>query len=132
MSTPHSAAADAHGHLASHKPGALQVHIVPPWLLLAVYFALLVLTVVTVTVTMVDLGDFNVWVALGVAVLKAALVALFFMHLRWDSPFNAIVLIASLFFVALFIGIAVMDSKEYKTNYDQPGHGQVISANNVP
>jgi hypothetical protein len=42
------------------------------------------------------------------------------MHLRWDSPFNAIVLIAALFFVALFVGSVVLDSKEYRINYTPP------------
>jgi cytochrome c oxidase subunit IV len=43
------------------------------------------------------------------------------MHLRWDSPFNGIILISAMFFVALFIGIALMDSREYAENYNPPG-----------
>ena len=35
------------------------------------------------------------------------LVVMYFMHLRWDSPFNGIVILAALFFVALFIGLAL-------------------------
>jgi cytochrome c oxidase subunit 4 len=59
--------------------------------------------------------------------IKASVVALYFMHLRWDSPFNAIVLIAALFFVTIFIGVAVLDSREYKVNYTKPGGGQVMT-----
>ena len=104
------------------------VHVVPPWILLSVFGVLLVLTFMTVAVTWVDFGrTANVWIALTIAAIKAALVALYFMHLRWDSPFNAICLIAALFFVCIFIGIAVLDTKEYKPNYDQPGRGQVMS-----
>ena len=106
---------------SSHGPGSAHVHVTTPLLLLAVYAVLVILTVVTVAVTLVDLGDFNVWVALAVAVLKAGLVAFYFMHLRWDSPFNGIVLMISLFFVALFIGIAVLDTKEYQKN-DKAGN----------
>lgn len=100
----------------SHGPGSAHVHVTTPLLLLAVYGVLVILTVLTVAVTLVDLGDLNVWIALAIAVLKAGLVAFYFMHLRWDSPFNGIVLLISLFFVSLFIGIAVLDSKEYQKN----------------
>jgi cytochrome c oxidase subunit 4 len=106
---------------SSHGPGSAHVHVTPPTLLLAVYGVLVFLTVLTVAITWVELGNFNVWAALAIAMLKAGLVAFYFMHLRWDSPFNGIVLMISLFFVALFIGIAVLDSKEYQKNYIPPG-----------
>jgi cytochrome c oxidase subunit 4 len=109
----------------SHGPGSAHVHVTSPMLLLSVYAVLVILTVVTVAVTYgPDLGDFNVWVALAVALLKAGLVAFYFMHLRWDSPFNGIVLLISLFFVSLFIGISVLDSKEYQKN-DKAGNAMV-------
>ena len=104
-------------HGAQHHALA---HPVPLPLLFAVFGALAVLTVITYTATWLQLGSFNIWLALLIAVVKAGLVALYFMHLRWDSPFNAVVLIASLFFVALFIGIAVLDAKEYRLNYSPP------------
>jgi cytochrome c oxidase subunit 4 len=107
----------------SHGPGSAHVHITPPLLLLGVYGVLVVMTVVTVAVTLIPaevLGSASVWVALAIAVFKAGLVVMYFMHLRWDSPFNGIVLIISLFFVALFIGIAVLDSKEYEKNFIPP------------
>jgi cytochrome c oxidase subunit 4 len=105
----------------SHGSGSAHVHVTSPILLLSVYAVLVTLTIITVAVTLVDLGQFNIWVALAVAVLKAGLVAFYFMHLRWDSPFNGIVLIISLFFVSLFIGISILDSKEYQHNYTPPG-----------
>ncbi len=52
---------------------------------LAVFAALLLLTVVTVLVSYVDLGPGNVAVALLIASAKASLVALFFMHLKGES-----------------------------------------------
>jgi len=107
-----------HDHVDEHEA---HVHAVAPWILLAVFAALLVLTIATVAVTWVDLGrTANVWIALAIAVAKAALVALFFMHLFWDSKFNFVVLVASLFFVALFIGITVLDTKEYNVNFQPP------------
>ncbi len=96
-------------------------HVVPPWLLLSVFGGLFVLTILTVAITHFDFGrTVNVWVALGIAVAKATLVALFFMHLRWDSPFNSVVFIAAVFFVALFIGITLLDSKETTVNFEPP------------
>ena len=56
------------------------------WIPLAVFAALLLLTVVTVLVSYVDLGMGNVAVALLIASAKASLVALFFMHLKGESP----------------------------------------------
>ena len=108
-------------HAAAH------VHAVPLKVLFAVYGALLVLTVLTVAVTLFNLGQWGVWVALAVAVAKAGLVAMYFMHLRWDSPFNGIVLVVAFLFVALFIGIAVMDSHYYAPNYERPGTGQAMT-----
>ena len=97
------------------------VHVVPPWILLTVFAALLFLTFMTVAVTWVDFGrTANVWIALTIAAVKSALVALYFMHLRWDSKFNSVILIAALFFVALLIGIIVLDTSEYHINYEVP------------
>jgi cytochrome c oxidase subunit 4 len=122
-----SSTAMAQLHNADNVRRRGHVHVVPPKLLIGVYVVLLLLTAITVGVTKFDLGNFNVWVALLVALVKAGVVALYFMHLRWDSPFNALTLIAALFFVVIFIGIAVLDSKEYKVNYDRPGGGQVMA-----
>ena len=122
-----SSTAMAAAHNADNVRRRGHVHVVPPRVLLAVYGVLFVLTILTVAVTHFELGNWNVWVALLIALAKAGVVALYFMHLRWDSPFNAICLIAALFFVCIFIGITVLDTKEYKVNYTPPGGGQVMS-----
>jgi cytochrome c oxidase subunit 4 len=103
-----------------HDDHAL-AHPVPVPILLGTLLALLLLTVVTVMATWVDLGKFNVWLALLIAVVKAAFVCLIFMHLRWDNPFNGVVVIASLLFVALFIAIAITDSAEYSPDIKPSG-----------
>lgn len=95
-------------------------HVVPVWVLAAVLVALLVLTWITYAIAGIPLGNWNIVVAIGIASVKAALVALFFMHLRWDKPFNGIVLISSLAFVALFIVFAMIDSNTYQPTLD-PG-----------
>src|SRR5271156_3213317 len=84
------------------------VHAVPRRVLLTVYGLLILFTVITVSASRIDLGQANIWVALAIALVKGGLVVMYFMHLRWDSPFNGIVLLAALFFVALFIGLAML------------------------
>lgn len=93
-------------------------HVVPVPVLLAVFAALMVLTVVTVAATWVDLGAWNLWIAMGIAALKAMLVALYFMHLRYDHPFYALVFVTGLVFLALFISLALLDTMEYQPDVE--------------
>ncbi len=102
-------------------------HVVSAQILLRVWGALLVLTVVTVAATWVDLGSFNLALALLIATVKATLVALYFMHLRYDRPVNSLILGASILFLAIFIGIALMDTMEYQGDMI-PDYGQEIEA----
>ena len=100
---------DTPGHVTS-------AHVVPFRVLLGVFLMLLVLTYVTVAATSFSLGSMNLWIALGIATAKGALVVLYFMHLRYDSPFNSIVFVTALVFMFLFLGITIMDTIQY-----QPG-----------
>lgn len=95
-------------------------HITPVPLLLGIFVLLIFFTVLTVAVTYVDLGPANIWIALGVAVVKAGLVALYFMHLRYDSPFHGLILVSAFLFLAIFIGISLMDTGEYQQNMGPP------------
>lgn len=103
---------DTHAHAADY--GQLHVHVTSMRLLLGIFAALMVLTALTYAVALVDLGPLNIVVALAVAVTKASLVALFFMHLKWDAPLNAFVFIVSTAFVMLFIGLALLDGRSYQ------------------
>jgi cytochrome c oxidase subunit 4 len=77
----------------------------------AVLAALLVLTVITVLAAGVHFGSpsVNVIVALVIASVKASLVALFFMHLRYDKPLNAVIFCTGLVFLALFLIFCYID-----------------------
>ena len=88
-------------------------HVVEVRVLLAVFAALIVLTAVTVAVSYFDFGAFNLIVALGIAALKAALVALWFMHLRYDSPLHAFIFLTGIAFLGLFLVIAMLDAVNY-------------------
>lgn len=94
-----------HEHLA---------HISPPWMLLATFFSLLLLTGLTVAVTWVNLGPWNLLLALLIATIKAMLVALFFMHLAYDKPINGLYLLVALVFVGLFVGGTLKDTLHYQ------------------
>ncbi len=103
-----------------------------PWRLLAtIWLALVGLTAVTVAAAEVDLGRWNLVIALAIATLKASLVLLFFMHLRWDRPFNGVLFISMLLFVALFISFALMDSSAYRPDLI-PGYAPAIVAPPTP
>ena len=80
---------------------------------------LLFLTAVTVWVSRYDFTEINIAemgiiLALGVATVKATIVGLYFMHLRWDRAFIGFIFVASILFVVLFIGIALTDTMEYQ------------------
>ena len=85
-------------------------------MLLSVFFALLALTVLTVYQSTFSLGNIEVWLSLSIATVKAGLVIAFFMHLLWDKPLNAIIILSSLVFVALFLGFTMMDAQGYREN----------------
>jgi cytochrome c oxidase subunit 4 len=91
-------------------------HVMPVKILVGVFLALIALTVLTVAATWVPTGSFEIWISLGIATIKASLVAAYFMHLRYDNPVNALIFIFGLFFVALFLGFVLMDSHQYQTD----------------
>ena len=94
-------------------------HVVPVRVLFTTGIGLLILTLITVWAASMDFGEFNIWIALAIAVLKGSLVLLFFMHLLYDRPFNGIIFVTSIAFVALFISFALTDTKEYAPNVYQ-------------
>jgi len=75
----------------------------------AVFGALIVLTVLTTAVAMVDLRVFNPIVAMTIAVTKATLVVLFFMHLRYSSRVTQLVAGAAIFWLILLFGLTLSD-----------------------
>jgi cytochrome c oxidase subunit 4 len=110
-------AAAAHAHVGSaHEDSA---HVVSFRVLLTVFIALLMLTYITVAVRSINLGGLNIWIALGIATIKGALVVLYFMHLRYDSPFHSIVFVTALVFMFLFLGIVILDTIQYQPAIDE-------------
>lgn len=86
------------------------IHILPLKIYLLVGAALLALTAVTVGVSFIPLGGFNVVVALLIASIKALLVALFFMHLLYDKKIFMIIFAVAILFLAIFITFTMFDT----------------------
>ncbi len=74
-----------------------------------VWVTLMVLTVITVTVSYLHFGIFNIVIALGVASVKASLVALYFMHLKYEDKITWIFALYPLGLLALLIGLSISD-----------------------
>ena len=69
----------------------------------------MVLTATTTAVSYVDLGPWSTVVALGIAVVKATLVVLFFMHVKYSSQLTKIVVAGGLFWLAILIALTLSD-----------------------
>jgi cytochrome c oxidase subunit 4 len=72
-------------------------------------FALMFLTVITVAAASFNFGSANVVIALAIATVKAILVGMIFMHLLWDKPVNAIIIIAGFLFLGIFLMFDFLD-----------------------
>jgi cytochrome c oxidase subunit 4 len=100
-----------HGH-GHGPPGKDHVpHVLPLSAYLATWLTLMVLTVITVAASYADFGSWNILIALGIATIKATVVAMMFMHLRYDHKFHAIIFSLSLVFLAIFIAFTMYDTE---------------------
>ena len=84
-------------------------HIVPMRVYFLIFFALMILTTVTVWVAFLDLGALNDVVALGIASTKAMLVILYFMHVRYSSKLTWIFAAAGFFFLIILLAFTMSD-----------------------
>jgi caa(3)-type oxidase subunit IV len=89
------------GHSVDHKKAYV-----------GVWMTLIILTAVTVWVSYHNYGTWNIAVAMLVATIKASLVCLYFMHLRYDNRVNQVVFVASFVFLAIFVGLTASDVLE--------------------
>lgn len=85
-------------------------HILSTKLYYGIWIALMVLTVVTAAVATIDLGPFNTVVALSIATIKALLVVLFFMHVKYTSEkLTKVVIISALFWLMILLLLSLTD-----------------------
>ncbi len=74
-----------------------------------VFGALMVFTATTVSAAFIHLGVLNDLVALAIAVTKATLVVLYFMHVRHSSRLTKVVVVAGFFWLAILFGLTLSD-----------------------
>ena len=84
-------------------------HVAPKSMYYLVFAALMVGTALTVGAAFVDMGAFNNVVMLGIAITKAFLVILFFMHVRWSTRLTWLVVASGFFWLLIRFGITMTD-----------------------
>jgi cytochrome c oxidase subunit 4 len=84
-------------------------HIVPKKIYFVVFLALIVLTWVTTGVSTLDLGRFNIYVALSIAIFKASLVLLFFMHVKYGTRLTKMIVLCGIYWLILLLFIVMVD-----------------------
>jgi cytochrome c oxidase subunit 4 len=76
----------------------------------AIWLTLLVFTGITVGAAYIDLGPFNIIVALTIATIKATLVVLFFMHVKYThEKLTPLVIVSAIFFLFLLLALSMAD-----------------------
>ena len=104
-------------------------HVSPKSTYYGIFGALMVLTAVTVGVAFVPLGTFNFPVAISIAITKATLVILFFMHAKYSSKLTQMFVATAFFFLAILLGLTMTDylsrgMKTYPGGAAGAGYGQ--------
>jgi len=106
----------------SHDSGH---HIIPVKMLYAVIGILVFLTILTVALAQVELGVFEVPVALAIALTKAGFVVMIFMALKWDNKVNATILAVGVLCVMIFISFILIDT-EFRGDLSNTTEGTIM------
>lgn len=107
----------SHAHNEAADDGLVHVHVHPASTYYKIFGALVFFTLLTVGLAQVHLGEWNFFVAVAIATLKASLVAAFFMHLKDDNRFNLIIFVGSLVFIGVFF-VYTMNDTQYRGQWD--------------
>lgn len=119
-------------------------HVSPMSTYNAVIGALFVLTGLTYAVSFANLGSASLTVAMFVALIKAALVCAYFMHLKYDDKYHLFVFLGTIIFVGIFFGFTIFDLKSRDALNDEQetfvrlrelenaGQGLKVGVENVP
>lgn len=85
-------------------------HIASKKLYITIWTALICLTVLTAGVSWLDLGRWNMVVAMTIATCKMLLVALFFMGLKYVSDkMTIVIIVAGLFWLFILLALGMTD-----------------------
>ena len=100
-------------------------HIVSPKIYLLIFAALMLGTGLTVWAAFQNFGKFNIVIALGIATIKASLVVLYFMHARYSPKRTQLVIVCSVFWLAIMLALTLSDY-DTRSHETQPGEGRLV------
>src|SRR5262249_57433987 len=95
--------------MANHVEHDYVGHIIPSKIYYVIWAILMIGTAITVFAASVELGIFNIVVALLIATIKGTLVVLFFMHLRYSTKLTMVTVIAAIFFLIIMFSLSMTD-----------------------
>ena len=84
-------------------------HIVPTRVYYTIFGILMLCTYLTVRIAFMDLGPLNIVAALGIAVFKATLVVLFFMHAKYSTKLTWAVVLGIIFWLGILLTLTMSD-----------------------
>jgi cytochrome c oxidase subunit IV len=87
----------------------MSAHVVPTRVYYMIFGILMICTALTVAIAFVDLGPMNVVAALTIAVFKATLVVLFFMHVKYSTRLTWAVVAGSVFWLGILLALTMGD-----------------------
>jgi cytochrome c oxidase subunit 4 len=103
---------NTHAHAHPHAHGETEPeheHVLPIGSYIAVYVALMVLLVATVGAAYIDLGWFNFTLTMLIAALKAVMILLIFMHVRYSDRLTWVFSSAAFLWLAILIAMSLND-----------------------
>jgi cytochrome c oxidase subunit 4 len=97
------------GHEEHYGEQHAEHHIVSPMVYLVIFGALLACTALTIGASYLEMGAWNPVVAIAIAVFKATLVVLFFMHVKYSSKLTKLTVGAGVFTFLILVGMSMSD-----------------------
>ena len=93
-------------------------HVISTGIYVGIWATLMFLTALTTGVSFIELGDWNIVLALVIATIKGTLVVLFFMHLYYSTKLTKVAMIAAIFFLFLLLSLSMTDylTRAWQTN----------------
>jgi cytochrome c oxidase subunit 4 len=85
-----------------------------------IFLSLMAGTAITVWAAFQNFHQFNIVIALGIATIKAALVVLYFMHARYSPKRTQLVIVCSVFWLAIMLALTLADYRT-RSHEMQPG-----------
>lgn len=104
--------------------GKVHAHIARARTYWFVFAGLIFLTLSTSAVSYVHLGELNLIVAIAIATMKASLVIVFFMHMKDETKFNALIFLSALLFFGIFLAYTTNDT-DHRGQIDPDNGGKI-------